>query len=70
MNPMLLADTVTNKGMAEFLTDIGTFFTQNLTWASEVFTKITETPALTVLCLAMPISGFVLGWLARLIRTS
>lgn len=56
--------------MAAFLENIGTFFTQNLTWATDVFDKIVETPALLVLCIAMPITGFVLGWLGRLIRVS
>lgn len=56
--------------MAAFLGEIGTFFTENLGWATEVFSTITNNPALTVLCLAMPISGFVLGWLGRLIRVS
>lgn len=54
--------------MAEFLTTIGTFFTQSMTWMGDVLTQVVETPALTVLVLAMPICGFAVGLLSRLIR--
>ncbi len=54
--------------MAEFLTNIGTFFTQATTWLGDVLTIITENPALTVMVLAMPIVGFAVGLLGRLIR--
>lgn len=55
--------------MAEFLTNIGTFFTQSMTWLSDVLDVIIASPALTVLCLAMPIIGFAVGLLGRLMRT-
>lgn len=54
--------------MAAFLTNIGTFFTQSMTWMGEVLTEVTNNPALTVLVLAMPICGFAVGLLSRLIR--
>ena len=54
--------------MSAFLTNIGTFFTQAITWLGEVLTTITENPALTVVVLAMPICGFAVGLLSRLIR--
>ena len=53
--------------MAEFLTGIGTFFTQATTWMGNVLDVIVENPALTVLVLAMPICGFAVGLLKRLI---
>lgn len=56
--------------MAAFLTDIGTFFTQAIDWLSACLTTITGNPALTVLCLAMPICGFAVGLLGRLIRVN
>lgn len=56
--------------MAEFLTNIGTFFTQAMTWVSDVLDVIIASPALTVLCIAMPICGFAVGLLGRLFRTN
>lgn len=54
--------------MSAFLTEIGTFFTQSITWLSDVLDTVTGSPALTVLVLAMPIVGFAVGLLGRLIR--
>lgn len=66
MTPMLLeAGTQT---MASFLTDIGTFFTQSISWLGTVLDTVTGSPALTVMVLAMPIVGFAVGLLSRLIR--
>lgn len=54
--------------MASFLTDIGTFFTQSVSWLGTVLDTVTGSPALTVMVLAMPIVGFAVGLLSRLIR--
>lgn len=54
--------------MSAFLTEIGTFFTQSVTWLGDVLDVIIANPALTVLCIAMPIVGFAVGLLGRLIR--
>ena len=54
--------------MSAFLTNIGTFFTQSTTWLGNVLNIVTENPALTVMVLAMPIVGFAVGLLSRLIR--
>lgn len=54
--------------MATFLGDVGTFFTQSVTWMGDVLTEVTSTPALMVMVLAMPIVGFAVGLLSRLIR--
>lgn len=54
--------------MENFLTSIGTFFTQSITWLGDVLDVITGSPVLTVMCLAMPIVGFSVGLLSRLIR--
>lgn len=54
--------------MTEFLTNIGTFFTQSITWLSNVLDTVVASPALTIMCLAMPIVGFAVGLLGRLIR--
>lgn len=54
--------------MASFLTEIGTFLTTAIGWMGDVLTEVTSTPALMVLVLAMPIAGFAVGLLSRLIR--
>lgn len=54
--------------MSGFLTNIGTFFTTAIGWLGDVLAVIVANPALTVLCLAMPICGFAIGMLNRLIR--
>lgn len=54
--------------MTTFLTEIGTFFTQAVTWLGDVLDVVTENPPLMVLVLAMPIVGFAVGLLGRLIR--
>ena len=54
--------------MSAFLTDIGTFFTQSITWLGDVLETVTGSPALLVMVLAMPICGFAVGLLSRLIR--
>lgn len=54
--------------MSEFLGNVGTFFTQSVTWLGDVLDTVTGNPALTVMVLAMPICGFAVGLLGRLIR--
>lgn len=54
--------------MATFLGNIGTFFTQAIDWLGEVLSTVSGSPELTVLVLAMPIVGFAVGLLGRLIR--
>lgn len=54
--------------MDAFLTNIGTFFTQSVTWLGDILDVIVGDPALTVMVLAMPIVGFAVGLLGRLIR--
>lgn len=54
--------------METFLGNVGTFFTQSMTWMGDVLDAVVENPALTVVVLAMPICGFAVGLLRRLIR--
>ena len=54
--------------MTELLTNIGTFFTQSITWLSKVLDTVVNNPALLILVIAMPIIGFAVGLLGRLIR--
>lgn len=54
--------------MAAFLTEIGTFLTTSIEWMGNVLTTVTASAPLTVMVLAMPIAGFAVGLLSRLIR--
>lgn len=54
--------------MEAFLGNIGTFFTQSITWLGDVLDVIVQNPALLVLVIAMPVVGFAVGLLNRLIR--
>ena len=54
--------------MDAFLGTIGTFFTQSVSWMGDILDIVVENPALTIMCLGMPIVGFAVGLLGRLIR--
>ena len=54
--------------MEGLLSNIGTFFTQAITWLGNVLDVVVESPALLIMCIAMPIVGFAVGLLGRLIR--
>ena len=54
--------------LASFLTDVGTFLTQAITWMGSVLTVVTSNPPLMVMVLAIPIAGVAIGFLSRLIR--
>ena len=59
---------MTETAMADILTQIGTFFTQSVTWMGDVLDVITGNPVLLVMVIAMPVVGFAVGLLSRLIR--
>lgn len=68
---MFMLNAVTEpvpSAMTAFLTSIGEFFNQSLTWMSTILTKVISDPALTVLVLGFPIVGFAFGLLHRLIK--
>ena len=54
--------------MSAFLTEIGTFFTQSTTWLGDVLDIVVANPVLLVMVVAMPVVGFSVGLLGRLIR--
>lgn len=54
--------------MTAILTSIGEFFTQSITWLGDVLDVVTENPVLLIMVIAMPICGFAVGLLSRLIR--
>lgn len=56
------------NAMADFLSQVGTFFTQSVTWLGDILDVILANPALLVMVIAMPVVGFAVGLLSRLIR--
>lgn len=62
----VVLQTVTT--METLLSSIGTFFTQSITWLGDVLETVVSEPALLIMVIAMPIVGFAVGLLSRLIR--
>lgn len=56
------------SAMTTLLTGIGSFFNQSVEWLGDVLTVITGNPALLILVIAMPVIGFSVGLLNRLIK--
>lgn len=56
------------SAMTTLLNGIGEFFTKSVDWLGTILTTITSNPALLILCIAMPVIGFAVGLLNRLIR--
>lgn len=56
------------SAMTTLLTGIGSFFTKSFEWLGDVLTVITGNPALLILVIAMPVIGFSVGLLNRLIK--
>ena len=56
------------SAMTTLLTGIGSFFTQSVEWLGDVLTVITGNPVLLILVIAMPVIGFSVGLLNRLIK--
>ena len=59
---------MTELSMSAFLTEVGTFFTQAITWMGDVLDVVVSNPVLLVLVVSMPICGFAVGLLSRLIK--
>lgn len=54
--------------MSTIVTDIGTFFTGAIDWVGDVIQVVVENPLLMCLVVAVPLSGWAIGALKRLIR--
>lgn len=59
---------MTEITMANILTEVGTFLTQAIAWMGDVLDTIVTSPALLLMVIAMPVAGFAVGLLNRLIR--
>lgn len=59
---------MTEITMSNILTEVGTFLTQAISWMGDVLDTIVTSPALLLMVIAMPVAGFAVGLLNRLIR--
>lgn len=59
-----MPETIT---LATMLESVGTFFTSALGWLGQGLDTVMASPALFVLVIAMPVAGFGVGLLKRLI---
>lgn len=54
--------------MNTFVTMIGDFFTGAIGWVGQVIDLVESEPLLCLFCVAVPLSGWAIGGLKRLIR--
>lgn len=54
--------------METFLGSCSAFFSECMTWMSDVLNMVTASPALIIMILAMPICGFGISLIGRLFR--
>ena len=54
--------------MTTLVTEIGTFFTGAIEWVGDVIQVINSNPLLMLMVVAVPLSGWAIGALKRLIR--
>lgn len=54
--------------LSTLLTNVGTFFTQAITWVGEALDVVVSNPALFVMVIAIPVAGVAIGYLSRLFR--
>lgn len=63
-----MTPTVAAIPIADLLSNVGQFFKSALGWLASALDTVTANPPLLILVLAMPICGFAVGLLSRLIR--
>lgn len=56
--------------MESILTSVGSFLTAAIGWMGDVLATIVSEPALLLLCICMPVAGFAVGLLNRLVRVN
>lgn len=62
------SDEFAGDNISAFLQGVGTFFSRAVSFLSDCLAIIVSNPALTVLCIAMPICGFAVVFLRRFIH--
>lgn len=56
--------------MDTILTSIGTFFTQVVNWVGDIIELIATEPLLLIMCVCMPIVGFIVSYATRLFNAN
>ena len=56
------------EGLATILTDVGSVLTSGIGWVGSVMETITSDPVLFIFCVGLPVAGFGVGLVNRLIR--
>lgn len=56
------------NALTTLLDNTGTFFTEVVGWMGDVLNVVVSEPALLIMVIAIPITGFIVGLLSRLIR--
>lgn len=54
--------------LTDTLALITAFVAKAINWGSSVLAEVTQNPVLFIIVVAMPVAGFAIGWLKRLIR--
>lgn len=53
--------------MGAILDTVQTFFTQIVAWVGDLIDLVVSQPLLLLLCICLPVAGYVVGFLRRLI---
>lgn len=59
----------TTVTITTLLTNVGTVFTQAMTWVGTVAAKIVDEPVLLLFCVGVPLCGLGVGMFSRLIHS-
>lgn len=54
--------------VASVAQDVGVFLTEAISWLGDVLDTVMNNPALFIMVICMPVGGFAIGALRRLIR--
>lgn len=56
------------NAMSEILTNVTTFFTQVVGWVGDLIDMIVANPVLLIFVVCLPIAGYAIGYLKRLLN--
>lgn len=56
--------------MVELLNELGDVFSSVVDWSGDILSLIMNNPLLLLMVAGFAVTGFVLGWVARLFRTN
>lgn len=61
-------DPTSSVGLDGLLTNTGSFWTAALTWISSIGSAVMSSPFLQLMVIIMPVSGYAVGSIRRMIR--